>query len=101
MEPTPSTTNRTADHIGESRKYADQNPYATRAATGCPLLRGITTASAYWHTLQTLTRWCRVRSYLTSAANHGIPVIEAIRTAIEGKPWLPRSPPLTNADRHP
>jgi hypothetical protein len=94
MEPTPSTMNRTADHIGESRKYADQNPYATRAATGCPLLRGITTASAYWHSLATLARWCRIRSYLDSAIAHGITAIDAIRTALEGKPWLP-PPPAT------
>jgi transposase len=45
--------------------------------------------SGYWHTLETLARWCLIRSYLTSAANHGIPVPDAIRTAIEGKPWLP------------
>jgi hypothetical protein len=92
MEPTPSTTNRTADHIGESRKYADQNPYATRAATGCPPLRGITTASAYWHTLATLARWCRIRSYLDSAAAHGITALDAIRDALTGKPWLPPLP---------
>jgi len=50
--------------------------------------------SGYWHTLETLARWCRMRSYLTSAANHGIPVVEAIRTAIEGKPWLPPLPAI-------
>jgi transposase len=45
--------------------------------------------SGYWHTLRTLARWCRIRSYLGSAAAHGLTVIDAIRTAIEGKPWLP------------
>ena len=38
-----------------------------------------------------------IRSYLTSAANHGIPVLDAIRTAIECKPCFPRSMPLPNA----
>jgi transposase len=46
--------------------------------------------SGYWHSLATLARWCRLRSYLDSAAAHGITALDAIRTAIEGKPWLPR-----------
>ena len=46
-------------------------------------------ASAYWHTLATLDRWCRIRSYLDSAANHGLSALDAIRAALEGKPWLP------------
>jgi transposase len=52
--------------------------------------------SGYWHSLATLARWCRIRrsSYLTSAASHGIPVLDAIRAAIEGKPWLPPLPAI-------
>jgi transposase len=50
--------------------------------------------SGYWHTLQTLARWCLIRSYLTSAANHGITILDAIRTAIEGRPWLPPLPAI-------
>ena len=45
--------------------------------------------SGYWHSLPTLTRWCRIRSYLDSAATHGISALHAIRAAIEGRPWLP------------
>lgn len=45
--------------------------------------------SGYWHTLDTLGRWCRIRSYLDSAAAHGITALDAIRTALTGKPWLP------------
>jgi hypothetical protein len=45
--------------------------------------------SGYWHTLTTLARWCRIRSYLDSAAAHGLTALDAIRDAIEGKPWLP------------
>jgi hypothetical protein len=45
--------------------------------------------SGYWHSLATLDRWCRIRSYLDSAAAHGITALDAIRAAIEGRPWLP------------
>jgi len=53
--------------------------------------------SGYWHTLATLARWCRIRSYLDSAAAHGITALDAIRDALAGKPWLPPLParPLT------
>ena len=50
--------------------------------------------SGYWHSLTTLARWCRIRSYLDSAAAHGITALDAIRSAIEGKPWLPPLPAL-------
>jgi hypothetical protein len=50
--------------------------------------------SGYWHNLKTLDRWCRIRSYLTSAAGHGIGPLDAIRTAIEGRPWLPSLPAI-------
>ena len=50
--------------------------------------------SGYWHTLHTLARWCRIRSYLDSATAHGVTAIDAIRTAIEGKPWLPPLPAI-------
>ena len=48
--------------------------------------------SGYWRTLDTLARWCRVRSYLDSAAAHGITALDAIRSALSGKPWLPALP---------
>ena len=50
--------------------------------------------SGYWHTLATLTRYCRLRSYLISARNHGIRPIDAIHTALARNPWLP---PTTTA----
>ena len=37
--------------------------------------------SGYWHSLATLARWCRLRSYLDSAAAHGITALDAIRDA--------------------
>jgi hypothetical protein len=45
--------------------------------------------SGYWHTLRTLARWCRIRSYLDSAAAHGLTALEAITAALSGRPWLP------------
>lgn len=45
--------------------------------------------SGYWHTLTTLAHYCRARSYLVSARNHGVRPINAIHAALTGNPWLP------------
>ena len=45
--------------------------------------------SGYWHTNRTLARWCRIRSYLDSAANHGLTALDAITRALADNPWLP------------
>jgi hypothetical protein len=45
--------------------------------------------SGYWHTHRTLARWCRTRSYLDSAAAHGLTALDAITRALAGDPWLP------------
>ena len=50
--------------------------------------------SGYWHTQRTLARWCRIRSYLDSARNHGLRALDAIHAALQGKPWLPPLPAL-------
>ena len=50
--------------------------------------------SGYWHSLATLARWCRLRSYLDTAAAHSITALDAISSAIAGKPWLPPLPAL-------
>jgi transposase len=50
--------------------------------------------SGYWHSLATLARWCRIRSYLDSAGAHGISALDAIADALAGKPWLPPLPAL-------
>ena len=42
-----------------------------------------------WRTLTTLQRHCRIRSYLTSARNHGRRPIDAIRDALTANPWMP------------
>lgn len=51
--------------------------------------------SGYWHNLATLARWCRIRSYLDSAAAHGVTALDAVRTVIEGTPWLPPLPAIS------
>jgi hypothetical protein len=51
--------------------------------------------SGYWHSLATLARWCRIRSYLDSAAAHGTTALDAVRAVIEGKPWLPPLPAVS------
>jgi hypothetical protein len=45
--------------------------------------------SGYWQTDQTLDRWCLINSYLTTARNHGLTVLDAITRAHAGNPWLP------------
>jgi transposase len=45
--------------------------------------------SGYWHSLATLARYCRVRSYLATSRNHGIHPVDAIHAALAGHPWLP------------
>jgi hypothetical protein len=42
-----------------------------------------------------LGRWCRPRSYLDSAAAHGITTLDAISSAIAGKPRPPPREPGT------
>jgi transposase len=51
--------------------------------------------SGYCHSLATLARWCRIRSYLDTAAAHGVTALDAISSAITGKPWLPPLPAIS------
>jgi transposase len=50
--------------------------------------------SGYWQSLATLARWCRIRSYLDSAAADGVTALDAISSALTGKPWLPSLPAI-------
>jgi hypothetical protein len=45
--------------------------------------------SGYWQTRHTLDRWCLINSYLTTARNHQLTVLEAITQALASNPWLP------------
>ncbi len=60
---------------------------ASEQALKSPKLRQ--KVSGYWHTTITLGRFCRVRSYLVTARNHGVNAIDAIHAALTGRPWLP------------
>ena len=46
--------------------------------------------SGYWQNDQTLARCCLINSYLTSARNHGLTILDAITRALNGNPWLPQ-----------
>ena len=48
--------------------------------------------SGYWHSLATLARWCRIRSYLDSATAHGITALDAIRGATRRKTLATATP---------
>jgi Transposase IS66 family len=99
----------TGNHPGYSlacwlREYKEQVFLFTRdfavdwttnvAERGAKAAKRHQAVSGYWHSLPTLARWCRLRSYLDSAAAHGIAALDAVRAAIEGKPWLPPLPAL-------
>jgi hypothetical protein len=47
--------------------------------SGC--MRSITGAEAF----------CAIRSYLATAAKHGIGMLDALTTAATGSPWIPGS----------
>jgi hypothetical protein len=70
---------------GRSGKAAPRttNNFSER---GAKAVKGHQVVFGCWHTLATLARWCRIRSYLDSAAAHGIAAIDAIRDAVEGTP---------------
>ncbi len=51
--------------------------------------------SGYWHSLATLSRWCRLASYLDSAAAHGTTALDAVRAVLQGHPWLPPLPAVS------
>jgi Transposase IS66 family len=81
------------------RDYADQVWLFTRepavectnnlSEQGAKAAKRHQAVSGYWHNQRTLARWCRTRSYLDSAAAHGLTALEAVTAALTGKPWLP------------
>jgi len=48
--------------------------------------------SGCWRTLAILQRHCRIRSYLTTARNHGRRAVDAITDALTGNCWMPPAP---------
>jgi hypothetical protein len=51
--------------------------------------------SGCWQSLATLSRWCRLASYLDSAAAHGTAALDAVRAVLQGHPWLPPLPAVS------
>lgn len=51
---------------------------------------GYLIVDGYWQNGQTLARWCLINSYLTTARNHGLTILDAITRALNGGPWLPQ-----------
>jgi transposase len=35
--------------------------------------------------------FCAIRSYLATAARHGIPALDALTSAFQGRPWIPQT----------
>jgi transposase len=35
--------------------------------------------------------FCAIRSYLATAARHGIPALDALTSAFQGQPWIPET----------
>ena len=79
------TTGFAVEWTSNSAERASKDPNGTRPSpgTGTPRAR--------------LPRWCRIRSYLESAAGHGLTAVDAISTALAGKPWLPAARPALTA----
>jgi len=63
--------------------------WTNNAEQGAKAAKRHQAVSGYWHTQATLARWCRIRSYIDSAAAHGITALDAITAALTGQPWLP------------
>lgn len=53
--------------------------------------------SGCWRTLTGAQNFCAVRSYLATAHKHNINLLDALRQAFTGDPWLPpaRAGPTT------
>jgi transposase len=107
---TGSGTGDTGNHPGYSlatwlRDYKEQAFLFTRdfavdwtnnvSERGAKAAKRHQAVSGYWHSLATLARWCRLRSYLDSAVAHAVTALNAVRAAIEGKPWLPPLPAIS------
>lgn len=48
--------------------------------------------SGGWRTIHGARHWLRVRSYISTAAKHGIHILTAIRDALTGNAWMPTLP---------
>lgn len=78
-----------ADQVWHFTTNLDVDWSSNAAERGVKPAKRHQAVSGYWQTDQTLNRWCLIQSYLTSARNHGLTVLDAITRALDGHPWLP------------
>jgi hypothetical protein len=67
-----------------------------RGGPGAKAAKRHQAVSGYWHSLATLGRWCRLRSYLDTAAAHGITALDAVAGALAGNPGYHHSLPSSD-----
>jgi hypothetical protein len=79
-----------ADQVWHFTTYLHVDWSSNAAERGVKPAKRHQVVSGYWQTDQTLNRWCLIQSYLTSARNHGLTVLDAITRALDGNPWLPK-----------
>lgn len=48
--------------------------------------------SGSWRTTTGADHWLRIRSYISTVMKNGINVMQALRDALDGNPWLPATP---------
>jgi len=53
--------------------------------------------SGCFRTLIGARRHARIRSYISTLRKHGLPVLEYLRRALDGRPFLPEAPKTTLA----
>jgi hypothetical protein len=78
-----------AEQVWHFTRHLDVDWSSNAAERGVKPAKRHQAVSGYWQTDQTLNRWCLIQSYLTSARNHGLTVLDAITRALAGQPWLP------------
>ncbi len=78
-----------ADQVWHFTTHPDVDWSSNAAERGVKPAKRHQAVSGYWQTDQTLNRWCLIQSYLTSARNHSLTVLDAITRALDGNPWLP------------
>jgi transposase len=78
-----------AEQVWHFTTHLDVDWSSNAAERGVKPAKRHQAVSGYWQTDQTLNRWCLIQSYLTSARNHDLTVLDAITRALAGNPWLP------------
>jgi hypothetical protein len=78
-----------ADQVWHFTVHFDVDWTSNAAERGVKPAKRHQAVSGYWQTDRTLGRWCLIQSYLTTARNHGLTILDAITRAHAGNPWRP------------